>query len=354
LFDIRKRGIMTTVNRTTKTITLLAVLALGLAAVPIQARSLDIPSQHWGLSFGNSTEFTGLRFNFRDSGVNRVTGINITLWQPREDNEEAVINGISFGPLPGGGRLRGIQVGILGIAGRKTITGISIAGLGLGAGNNIVGINLAGLGMGAGKNMKGFNVAGLGLGAGENLVGFNIAGLGLGAGKDVRGVNIGGLGIGASDNAIGINIGGLGAGAGKNMVGLNIGGLGLGAGKRLVGINVGGIGVGAGDLLAGLTVSGLAAGSTEIHGLTIAGGVVGGQTLTGLQLAGGMVHVIKNGSLRGCAVSPFNYIRGTQIGLSIGIVNYAWSVRGVQIGLVNIVRNNPRGLKILPVFNTSF
>jgi hypothetical protein len=41
-------------------------------------------------------------------------------------------------------------------------------------------------------------------------------------------------------------------------------------------------------------------------------------------------------------------------GLSVGIVNYAHSVKGVQIGVVNIVRDNPAGLKVLPVFNTSF
>ena len=318
------------------------------------AQSLDIPSKHWGLSFGNSSEFTGLRFNFRDSRVKRITGVNVTLWGPRQDNEEAVVTGLSFGPLPGGAHLRGVQIGLLGIVGMKSITGVSVAPLGLGAEESVTGINLAGLGMGTGKNLVGINIAGIGLGAGENLTGLSLAGLGLGAGKDVTGVTIGGLGVGASGSATGITMGGFGAGAGQDMIGLNFGGLGLGAGKKLVGINIAGIGAGAGDLIAGLTVAGLAAGSKEVRGLTVAGAAVGGQNLVGLYIAGGVVHVVKDGSLRGCAVSPFNYIRGAQTGLSIGIVNYAWSVRGVQLGLVNIVRNNPRGLKILPVFNTSF
>jgi hypothetical protein len=103
-----------------------------------------------------------------------------------------------------------------------------------------------------------------------------------------------------------------------------------------------------------VTIAGLAAGSEEIRGLTIAGGAVGGKILKGLQVAGGVVHVIKDGSFYGCAVSPFNYIRGSQTGVAFGIVNYAWTVKGVQIGLVNIVRDNPAGLKVLPVFNTSF
>ena len=295
-------------------------LAMGLETA--QAQSLDIPSHGWGLSFGNSKEFTGLRFNFRDSQVKRITGINITLWQPHKDNTEAVVEGLSLGLVPGGAHLRGLQVGLLG----------------MGAGGDVTGLNLGGLGIGAGRDMKGINVGGLGIGAGGNL----------------WGLNLGGLGVGAGENAAGINIGGLGAGAGKNMIGLNIAGLGLGAGERLAGINIGGLGMGAGDRLAGLTIVGLAAGAPEVVGLTIAGGFVGGKSLRGLQVAGAMVHVIKDGHLAGCAVSPFNYIRGSQSGLSIGIVNYARSVTGLQVGVINIVRNNPKGLRVLPVFNTNF
>ena len=309
-------------------------LAMGLETA--QAQSLDIPSHGWGLSFGNSKEFTGLRFNFRDSQVKRITGINITLWQPHKDNTEAVVEGLSLGLVPGGAHLRGLQVGLLGVAATKSLAGISFGLLGMGAGGDVTGLNLGGLGIGAGRDMKGINVGGLGIGAGGNLWGLNLGG------------------VGAGENAAGINIGGLGAGAGKNMIGLNIAGLGLGAGERLAGINIGGLGMGAGDRLAGLTIVGLAAGAPEVVGLTIAGGFVGGKSLRGLQVAGAMVHVIKDGHLAGCAVSPFNYIRGSQSGLSIGIVNYARSVTGLQIGVINIVRNNPKGLRVLPVFNTNF
>jgi hypothetical protein len=333
-----------------------ALIAFGFALIlgQAQAQSLDIPSRHWGLSFGNSRDFTGLRFNFRDSGVIRVTGVNVTLWQPRKDDDGSIITGLSFGLVPGGGHLRGVQVGIAGVAGMKSVAGITIAGLGMGSGTDLIGINIAGLGMGAGKNLKGLNIAGLGLGAGDNLYGVSIAGLGMGAGKEMRGISVAGLGLGGSGNMYGVNVGGLGAGAGKKMIGLNVGGIGLGAGETLAGLNVAGLAAGAGNLLAGLTVAGLGAGSQDVQGVTIAGGFVGGRTLKGLLAAGGMVHVIKGGRLVGGAVSPFNYIRGAQTGLSIGIVNYAWSVKGVQLGLVNIVRDNPSGLKVLPVFNTSF
>jgi len=329
------------------------ILALAVPCV-ILGQSLDIPSKKWGLSFGNSREFSGLRFNFRDGGVRRVTGVNITLWQPRKDNQEAVIEGISLGLIPGGAHLRGIQFGLLGVAAEKSGSGINLGGLGLGAGEDLRGINFGGIGAGAGGSMTGLNIGGIGIGAGHSVTGITIGGIGAGSGDNMTGINIGGIGIGAGHNVTGITIGGLGAGAGDNMTGINIAGLGLGAGKRLSGINLSGLAAGAGERMAGLTVCGLAAGAKEINGLTLGGLAVGGEILKGVHLAGGMVHVVKDGRLIGFAGSPFNYIRGSQTGLSIGIVNYAFRVKGIQLGLINIVRDNPRYLKVLPVFNTSF
>ena len=47
-------------------------------------------------------------------------------------------------------------------------------------------------------------------------------------------------------------------------------------------------------------------------------------------------------------------MRGQQRGIAIGIFNYAHTVRGVQLGLLNYVRDNPKGLRLLPIFNTGF
>ena len=332
----------------------LSLFLIGSAGRALLGQSFDIPNKKWGLSFGNSAEFTGLRFNFRDSQVRHIRGVNITLWQPRKDNKESVVDGLSFGLVPGGGTLRGVQIGLLGVGAEKSLSGINIGGLGVGSGGDVTGINIGGLGAGAGNDMIGINIGGLGMGAGKNLRGINIGGLGAGAGEDIIGVNIGGLGVGASQNARGITIGGLGAGAGQDMIGLNIGGLGLGAGGRLAGINIGGFGAGAGKRITGLTVCGFAAGSMEVVGVTIGGFAVGGEFLKGIHLAGGTVHVTKGGQMVGFAASAFNYFRGSQNGLAIGIVNYAFHVKGVQIGLVNIVRDNPKNLRVLPIMNTSF
>ncbi len=307
-------------TRSTASIPVLAVLCLAATAGFLSAQSLDIPSPRWGLSFGNSRNFTGLRFNFRDRDAGRIRGVNITLWQPydQEDND-SLIEGLSLGLVPGGGTLKGIQIGVLGVAGMKDVRGVS-CGL-------------------------------LGVGSGGSMVGLNVGGLGAGAGGDVIGLNIGGLGMGTGRDLAGINIGGLGMGAGRNITGINIGGLGLGAGDKLTGLNIGGLGVGAGDLLEGVTLAGLAAGSVEIRGLVVAGGAAGAKYVRGVLAAGGCNLIVDGGELEGAAIASVNWFKGHQNGLAVGIVNYTWSLKGVQIGLVNIVRDNPRGRRVLPFVN---
>ena len=68
-------------------------------------------------------------------------------------------------------------------------------------------------------------------------------------------------------------------------------------------------------------------------------------------LAGGMVRVERMGELHGVGISAFNYIKGNQRGLTIGIVNYARSLNGLQVGLINIAKSNPRGRRVLPIVN---
>ena len=322
--------------------------------IGLHAQGFNIPTGRWGISFGNSKRFTGLRFNFRDSRVEKITGINVTLWQPKKDNKESIVHGLSLGLMPGGGELRGIQIGGLGIAAEQNMSGISIGLLGVGCGGDMTGVHIGGLGAGAGGSIKGLNIGILGIGAGEDLGGINIGGLGAGAGGDMSGLNVGLLGVGAGSDLSGINIGGFGAGAGKNMAGLNIGLFGIGAGENLTGINIGGLGAGAGEELRGLTICGLGAGSPKIKGVTFAGLCVGGVNVRWIALAIGTVQIKNDGHLIGFAASGFNYIKGTQHGLSIGIVNYAFRLKGVQLGLINIVRENPKGLRILPIMNANF
>lgn len=138
------------------------------------------------------------------------------------------------------------------------------------------------------------------------------------------------------------------------MSGISIGGLGLGAGKSLRGLNIAGVGLGAGEVLGGISFAGVAAGATEIRGLAFAGAVVGAERIRGIVAAGVCTLVPKGGELRGGAVAPANWIKGTQKGVAVGLINYAWSLKGLQIGLINIVRDNPSGRRVLPIINWNF
>ncbi|NBB86907.1 MAG: hypothetical protein GVY12_11925, partial [Bacteroidetes bacterium] len=42
---------------------------------------------------------------------------------------------------------------------------------------------------------------------------------------------------------------------------------------------------------------------------------------------------------------------GRQEGLAIGLINYARSLRGVQLGLLNIAQNNRPPFRVLPLVN---
>jgi hypothetical protein len=53
---------------------------------------------------------------------------------------------------------------------------------------------------------------------------------------------------------------------------------------------------------------------------------------------------------RGVFVSAVNDIRGQQTGLSIGVINFARSLRGVQLGVINIVADG-RSPRMLPIAN---
>ena len=175
----------------------------------------------------------------------------------------------------------------------------------------------------------------------------------------MKGISIGGLGIGASGQVSGISFGGLGIGAGEDLKGLSIGGLGVGSGKSVSGITVGGLGIGAGNEIKGLAVAIIGVGSPRIRGIVIAG-AAGGNNINGLFIVPGYLQVGSRETadleviMNGVSVSAFNHIRGVQKGMTIGIFNYANTQKGFQLGLLNYVKDNPKGLRLLPVFNMHF
>jgi hypothetical protein len=343
---------------------LLAILFVSTAAYP---QGVGIPSKKGGIGFGNLQKFTGIRFNFKDRNVEKINGVNVTVWQAKNDADQTgVMNGLSIGlPMSMGHQTQnGVSVGLFGVAATRRLNGINIGGLGIGAGEDVTGFNFGGLGIGSGQNLTGINIAGLGAGAGGNVRGFNFGGLGIGAGGNLSGFNFGGLGVGSGGDVSGISLAGAGIGAGQNLTGFTVALVGIGAGEKVRGITVAGIGIGAGEELKGLTIAGVGAGSPKVTGITIAM-AVGGVDVKGIMIApaffrvGGGDHqnddgtvTSEDGVMTGLSVSAYNRIKGEQRGVALGIVNYTKRIKGVQFGVINIVRENPRGLRVLPIFNT--
>jgi hypothetical protein len=381
------------------------------ASAQDERRSVDLTIGGTGITIGDSRRARGLRLNYRDGRLEQATGINATIWMPFKGGHGNV-TGLALGiPATGAKRMDGLHVSIFGAEVLDDFTGISIAGLGLGAGGDARGFMLSGLGTGAGGNIRGVSISGLGGGAGGNVEGFAIGGFGFGAGGNVRGAVIGGLGAGVGGDVRGFAVGGFGVGAGGRVDGLMVGGLGVGAGKGGSGALIGGLGAGVGGDFDGLLVggigsgvggnfsgiglngvgmgvggnasgffaslggidvggtlryvslSGIGAGATKIEGLAATLGYMTTPHAVGVMASGLWLRVRvwddepANGSrdyearLEGVGIGAFTQVLGHQHGLTIGIVNFARSLNGVQFGVINIVRDNPAGRKVLPVIN---
>lgn len=334
-----------------------AAMAVGANVAVAQSegrRSLDLTINDVGLSIGDSRAVTGVRINWRDTRLERVDGLNVTLWKPA-NTSHGDVRGIAIGlPFTGGESITGIAAGF-GVQANRALGGISVSAIGTGAGSGMRGIHVAGIGLGTGGDLRGIGVGGIGAGAGGSIRGIAVGGIGAAAGGGVRGVVIGGIGAAAAEDLEGIAIGGIGVGAGGNIRGIVVGGIGAGGGGNVEGIAIGGVGIGAGAMIRGLAIGGLAVGAPTIRGIALAGVAVGGNDLQGIFLSPITIKVADDGIIRGLGVSVFNDGRkGTHQGLMIGLVNIADQLRGVQLGLVNIVRNNPTGRKVLPLLNWNF
>ena len=189
-----------------------AVTLTLLAAIPAAAQGLDLTVNHIGLGIGDVPRVIGLRLNYRDRHLERVDGVNATIWTPYDNGGSGVVRGLALGvPVTGAARIDGVGIGIFGVGARERIRGMGIGALGVGA-NELKGIMIGGLGAGSGNDFTGLGVGGLGIGSGGSLNGVFVGGLGAGSGRDVTGIVIGGLGAGASRDMKGIVVGGLGAG----------------------------------------------------------------------------------------------------------------------------------------------
>ena len=313
-----------------------------------RAWSLDLTIDNVGIGIGNSRRVDGLRLNVTDAAPFVVNGVNLTLWTP-EEHGGGRVNGLALGvPLTGVRDLAGVGVGI-GLGAEDSMTGLAVGVIGLGAGKDVTGLTLAGLGAGAGHDLSGVTLAGIGGGAGGSVYGLSVGGLGFGAGGDVVGLTVAGLGAGAGGSMRGINIAGLGLGAGHDLDGISLALGALGAGQHVRGLMIAGLGMGSGGSLAGVGIAGLGLGAAELDGVDVAL-AVGAKDARGVFIAPAWFEIVPGGSVEGVSVSAVNRIRGEQRGLAIGVVNYAHSLHGVQIGLLNWADNSSL-LKLMPLVN---
>lgn len=370
--------------RTSRLSFVIAGLTVASAALSpdVSAQSRGAPVRYI-ISIGNHPRVDGIRLNYRDVDLELVRGANVTIWTPYDDDFSGTVKGFAVGlPMTAAENIHGIGLGLFGVGASNEIRGISISGIGTGAGGSVHGAAVGLVGVGAGSELRGIMAGGIGVGTGGSARGIMLGGIGAGAGGDMRGAAVGGIGVGVGGNARGLMVGGIGAGAGGSLGGiaiggigvaaggssrgLMIGGVGVGSGGSVTGISAGGIGVGAGGKVTGLTLAGIGVGAGgTIHGITIAGlGIgaprlsgaaaallVGAEMTRGVVLAPILFRTEPGGQLTGISASSVNAVRGSQHGLTIGLVNYAESLRGMQIGVVNIVRDNPRGRKVLPILN---
>lgn len=146
------------------------------------------------------------------------------------------------------------------------------------------------------------------------------------------------------------------------------------------GLKIGGL-VAEAQVMNGLMIGGLAAGGDRINGL-ILGASIGGEQMNGVGLSGIMISdtlrgaffqliglfskvnkgnlygfsfsifVARMQSLRGCNLSFYSEIEDQQ-GISIGGINRAKNLYGIQIGLWNVAENKKR-FKGLPLINFNF
>src|SRR5262245_59086563 len=129
------------------------------------------PAGHWhvgityhdyGVTVGNAARTNGLRFNFIDADLDRVNGINVTIWKPSEPLA-GTVNGLALGVAgPGAAEFNGVAIGISGVVAERRARGISVGGLGVVSNDRIEGLAIGGLGTVANGDIRGIAIGGLG------------------------------------------------------------------------------------------------------------------------------------------------------------------------------------------------
>jgi hypothetical protein len=336
---------------------LLGVCPLGVDGA--RAQSLDLTLGEYGLSFGNSKRTTGIRINVVDRDVERVRGLNLTLWTPGP-NPEAEYSGLALALIGTKAReINGVALSGIGINASERVRGLGAGILGV-ATSDITGIALGAITVNVSDRLRGLSIGGLWTTPTTNADGIVIS-LGGAVAKELRGAAVGLLAMAEGElTGLALGIGGFYA---AELHGIGLAGIG-GGGQRLRGIFVGGVGLGAGDL-DGIAASLGGIGGNTVDGLAVSGlGIGAGQRIRGVALTGLVnfapeVTGITMGALNGFYIDRidledflhFDMTNRRFTGLSIGLFNYSAELEGIQLGLLNYAANNPRWARLLPLVN---
>jgi hypothetical protein len=326
----------------------------------------------------------GLRLNTRDRDLQSVVGINLTFWSPYRPTT-GTVRGFALGiGATGAQNIFGIAAAPAYFTAQTQFTGIGVGGLGYGVGGAATGILIGGLGGGVGQDLRGIAIQGIGGGFGGSTNGIVASGIITAVSGQYKGILAGGFGVGVGGSGTGLVVGVVGAAVGGNARGIAIAGGGFGGGGSMEGLTIAGLGAAMGGHVNGITLAGLGVGVRQsANGLTIAGlGVGAGERLNGISAGGiavtapridkaAVATFVRGGDVNGLVVAPLVFsarkrdgdasatgffvstasiVAGHQSGVSIGVLNYARSLKGVQLGVLNIV-DDGRGPRILPIVN---
>lgn len=333
-----------------------ALLVVPLLAVPLAAQEITsgVVAPLCVQGIGECRNVVGIRLAFRSRELERVVGMNITAWMPHKPTTGQV-TGLGIGILGTGGEyVTGIAVAPAMVTARTRLSGIAVSGIGIASAGEARAILVSGIGTAVAQDLTGISISGVGTAVGGSARGIVVGGLGGAVAGDFTGIAVGGLAVALAGTARGLMAAGLGGAVGGSFTGIAVGGMGFGGGGSMTGLSIAGLGLGVGGNLRGITVAGLGAGvGGKVTGLAVAGLGIATTEANAIVITPGFFRAKRSdgdAKAAGVFVATVNAVQGEQRGLSIGVVNFARSLKGVQLGVLNIVADG-RAPRVLPLVN---
>ena len=160
--------------------------------ISTNGKALNFPTPKYGISVGNSHEFTGVRMNWADEGVTELNGLNLTGWLKRYKNKQAVVNGISIGGIPTARSMQPINIGLLGVGSAPgNCNGLTLGAGVIGSAGNVNGLSVSGLYTGVDgtdSSISGVSISAGAINVHKTMDGLALGGLAVVSDKDIHGV----------------------------------------------------------------------------------------------------------------------------------------------------------------------